>query len=551
MATGKKKTRTTAGNTAKVPAERLKRRAAGSLPKKKGRKPKLTPEQLEVKRCLSDVEWRLDNLYYIKDKFGKVIKFKRNDSQLRLWRDRHYLNIILKDRQRGFSTFIAIIILDTCMFSSNQACGIIDITLGDASAKLEKILFAYNRLTDALKSANPLVKQNTEELKWANGSGCSAGTSYRGGTLQILHLSEMGKISARNPDKAREIRTGAMNTITTGCFIFNESTAEGTGGEFHDDCMTALSLHRQRKFLTELDYKFHFFAWWHGSHNEMDPRGVTVTADEKKYFRNLEKELGITLSDRKRAWYVKKSAQQKDDMLREYPSTPEEAFKASIDGAYLAKQMAQVESEGRITVVPYDPACPVNTGWDFGLHDTMTIWLHQFVGMQHRIIGYVQGVDDDVLYYWKELKKLDYIWGKHFLPHDGDARRIGTAKSAEELPRTLEEILNEAGMRNTEIIPRITEKYTAIQEVRQWLPKVWIDESSCAEGIKCLKNFKREWDDKNGCWKNKPKHDWAQHGYDGLESLVRGLSLYGDSVELSNVSVSHSYKPAPPPNAYY
>ena len=501
-----------------------------------------------LRKRLGDIEWRLDNLYFIKNKFGRVVKFKRNRSQLALWKNRHFLNLILKDRQRGFSTFIAILILDTCLFSAQQECGIIDITLPDGKKKLAKIRFAYERLPGSIKEAIPLKTDAKETLEFANGSTIYVGTSHRGGTLQILHISEAGKISARNPERAREIRTGAMNTIAPGCWIFNESTAEGCGGEYYDDCQTAMELQRSGDKLTDLDYKFIFFGWWMGSYNEMDPEGVNITRDEHKYFDELEKTLEIEIGPRKRAWYVKKAAQQKGDMHREYPSTPEEAFRASIDGAYLARQMEGLEIAGQIGVVPYDPAVPVNTGWDFGLRDTMAMWLHQRVAMQHRIIGYIQGTDQDVLYYWRNLQQLPYIYGKHFLPHDGDTRRIGTAKHGTAPPRTIEEILNDAGMRNTEVVPRINEKYTAIQEVRQFLPKVFFDEKGChcektnINGIDCLKNYKREWDDKLGTWKNKPRHDWAAHGYDAFETLVRGLGIYGDEVDGGKI-VTH----LPPP----
>ena len=484
----------------------------------------------KIRERLGDIEWRLDNLYHIKDKYGKIIKFVRNESQMVLWTNRHYLNIILKDRQRGFSTFIALLILDTCLFNSNQECGIIDITLPDGKKKLAKIKLAYKRLPEWLREEVQLTTDAKETVEFSNGSSVYVGTSHRGGTLQILHISEAGKISARNPDRAREIRTGALNTIAPGCWIFNESTAEGVSGEFFEDCQTAQRLHRSKAKLTSLDYRFHFFGWWMGNHNELDPTGIHISLDDKEYFDELEKTLGIKLSRRKRAWYVKKRDQQKGDMLREYPSSPEEAFKAAIEGAYLSTQLDYLYANGRIGIVPHDPASPVNTGWDFGISDKMCIWLHQRVGLQHRLIGYMTGTDEDVLYYWRELQKLPYIWGKHFLPHDGDSRRIGTAKSGEAPPMTIEEILNEAGMRDTEIVPRVAEKYTAIQETRQFLPKFWIDEEKCKEGIACLQNFRREWDENLGEWKNRPRHDWAMHGYDGLESLVRGLGMYGDVV---------------------
>ena len=483
-----------------------------------------------IKSKFGDIEWRLDNLYHIKDKYGEKIQFVRNGSQMELWNNRWFLNLILKDRQRGFSTFIALLILDTCLFNENKECGIIDITLPDAKKKLAKIKFAYDNLPSWLQDQIPLTTDAKETLEWDNGSACFVGTSHRGSTTQILHISEAGKISARNPDRAREIRTGALNTVAPGSMIFNESTAEGSAGDFYEDCQQAMKLHRMKATLTTLDYKFHFFGWWMGHDNEIDPAGVHISLDDKEYFDELEKNLNITLSDRKRAWYVKKRDQQKDDMFREFPSTPEEAFKAAIDGAYLSKQMDALYANDRIGVVPHDPALPVNTGWDFGINDTMTIWLHQRVALQHRLIGYISGTDDDVLYYWRQLQKLPYVWGKHYLPHDGDSRRIGTAKDAGGPPRTIEQILNDAGMTDTEVVPRIQEKYTAIQEVRQFLPKVFIDEANCKDGLKCLQNFRREWDEKMATWKNRARHDWAMHGYDGLETLVRGIGMYGDVV---------------------
>jgi len=491
----------------------------------------------KLKHKLTDIEWRLDNLYYIKDKRGRLLLFKRNRSQMNLWKNRHYLNIILKDRQRGFSTFIAILILDTCIFSSNQECGIVDITLTDAKKKLAKIKFAYDRLPDWLRAEVTLTTDAKESLEWSNGSAVNVGTSHRGGTLQILHISEAGKISARNPDRAKEIRTGALNTIAPGCWIFNESTAEGAGGEFFEDCETAQTLSRRGDRLTHLDYKFHFFGWWMGSYNELDPQGISISREDIKYFDELEETLSIVLSDRKRAWYVKKRDQQKGDMLREYPSSPAEAFQAAIDGAYLAKQMEHLEINGQLTTVPYDSSYPVNSAWDFGISDHMVIWLHQYVGLQHRLIGYFSGTDEDLLYYWKEMQKLDYIWGRHYFPHDAAARRIGTSGDAGRPPKTIEQIMAEAGMRDIAVVPRTPDKYTSIQQVRRFVTKVFIDETECKDGIYCLKNFRREWDDKLGVWKNRPRHDSAMHGYDGFECLVRGIDSFGKEVHPSGLDI--------------
>ena len=469
----------------------------------------------------------MDNLYYIQDKNGNKIKFVRNESQLKFWDDMWFINIILKDRQRGFSTLIAMFILDSCLFNKNISAGIIDLTLPDAKLKLKKVSFAYRNLPDFIKETIPTTRDSAEAMEWANDSSVYVGTSHRGGTLQILHKSEMGKVSVRFPERAREIRTGALNTVAPGNFIFDESTAEGSAGEFFEDCKAAQELQDKGTELTKLDTKFHFFGWWMGTENEIDPRGVEISKELLKYFAEIEPKIGVKLSDRKKAWYSKKERQQKDDMKREFPSTAEEAFEAAIEGVYLAKIITKMEKKGQFTLIPADPGIPVNTGWDFGLHDTMTIWMHQRVGFQERIIGYMQGTDEDVFYYWKELQNMGHIWGYHFLPHDGDNRRIGTAKSAEDKPRTLAVLMAEAGMKNIKTIPRISDKYISIQETKRFLPTAVFDAHECEEGIKCLKNFRREWDDTNGCWKNRPKHDWAMHGYDGFETLARGLNAHG------------------------
>jgi hypothetical protein len=489
---------------------------------------------------LMDREWRLDNLYYVKDKAGTKTLFVRNESQRMFYNEMWYLNIILKDRQRGFSTLIAIFILDYCLFNSETSAGIIDITLTDAKLKLAKIQYAYDNLPDWLRAMYPTVTENKEVIEWENGSRIQVGTSHRGGTLQLLHISEKGKIAARFPDRAREIRTGALNTVAPGQFVFEESTAEGNAGEFYEDCQRAKELKDSGQPLTELDFKFHFFGWWMGTENELDPEGVYISQEDEKYFRKLEKEIGIKLSDRKRAWYAKKHAQQKDDMTREYPGTPEEAFESAIEGAYFGKIIPKMYRNGQITVFPFEPGIPVNTGWDFGLDDHMCIWMHQRVALQDRLVGYISGTDEDVLYYWKELQGYDCIYGFHFLPHDADYRRIGTANDPSSPPKTLEDILNDAGMRNTQVVPRIQEKWTAIQEVKNWLPKAYIDPKECEDGISCLKNFRRAWDDKNGTWKNRPQHDWAMHGYDALESLVRGLDAHG------TLSDGQGYEERPP-----
>src|SRR5665811_1019147 len=83
----------------------------------------MTPQDATLS-VLGDVNWRLRNLYKIKDKQGLVSDFEPNWAQVAL-ASPHYLNIILKARQLGITTYHALLFLDTCLFNHNVNCAIV------------------------------------------------------------------------------------------------------------------------------------------------------------------------------------------------------------------------------------------------------------------------------------------------------------------------------------------------------------------------------------------------------------------------------------------
>jgi len=474
----------------------------------------------ELKQKLSDREWRLDNLYWIQNEKGEAVRFVRNDAQREYWSNLWYLNICLKARQLGMSSLVAIIILDSCLFSSNTAAGIIDYTLPDATKKLAKIKFAYDRLPELLKKTIPLVKQNTQEMEFGNGSSVQVGTSHRGGTLQILHVSELGKISAMFPDKAREIKTGAFGTVHPGQFIHVESTAEGIGGEFHDMVKRAGDLQKQGKPLTELSFKLHFFPWWKHRGYQIRNHSVPISAELQEYFAGLEAR-GIKLTPEQQFWYAEKRSQLgPDDILREYPSTEEESFQASVEGAYFKQQMSKARIEGRIGQVPFDPNRKVNTFWDIGVGDQTSIWFHQSDGVRHRLIDYYENSGEGLAHYAgvleKKAQERGFSYGTHYGPHDLTVREWGSNAK----PRV--EAAAELGVK-FEVVGRVDNKNDAIEATRSFLALTWIDETHCERGIQCLDNYRKEWDERLATWRPRPLHDYASHGSDALMTGVIGF----------------------------
>ena len=445
----------------------------------------------------------------------------RNAAQRAYWSQLWYRNIILKARQLGFSTLIAIDELDNCLFNSNTAAGLIDRNIDDAAKKLGKIKFAYNSLPDPLKAAIPLVKQNTKEIEFANGSSIRAGTSHRGSALQILHVSEFGPIAAERPEKAREIRSGALSAVHAGQMIHVESTAKGTAGEFYEMVQRADVLQKEKRTLSLLDFKLHFFPWWkHGGYRLSDYHG-NVGAELKEYFEELQGKYGIALDDAQKAWYAAKLQEiGPDDIKQEFPAHPDEAFFASIEGAYFKREMTKARLDNRIGQVPHVEGTKVNTFWDLG-RGTTAITFHQTDGVRHRLIGYYEDGGESMPFYVRKLQEIKekrgFVYGKHFGPHDievadwgGDGKtRLARAESL--------------GL-NFEVVPRVDDKDDAIEEARHFLALCWIDAEHCERLIACLDNYRKQWDERRATWKSEPFGDWASHGADSVMTGAMGFT---------------------------
>lgn len=468
---------------------------------------------------LSNKLWRLNNLYYITDKAGKQIRFTMTPEQLEYFEGMHTRNIILKARQLGFTTEVCIIQLDAALFESAK-CALIAHTLNDAKRLFrEKVKYAYDRLPEEIKQANPASNDAAGELVFKKGGSLYVSTSFRGGTLRYLHVSEFGKICAKFPDKAKEIVTGAFEAVATGCFITIESTAEGKSGYFYDYCNTAEKAHIQGKPLSSLDWKFFFFSWWKNPLYAITPVEPIPTRLEE-YFSKIKAKHGIDLTEQQKAWYHAKEKTLGDDMKREYPSIPSEAFEQSIEGAYYARQFRELYKEKRITVLPDNSHLPVYTYWDLGVGDSTAIWFVRKVGEEFHIIDYYENSGEGLRHYMKVLKdksqKLGYEYAEHWAPHDIDNRELsGDGKSRKQIAKEGYEIDGEKYSINFKVVPKLSVD-DGIESVREILPLCAFDSSKCEQGIANLEAYRKAWDDKNGCWRDKPLHDHTSHGADAF-----------------------------------
>lgn len=461
---------------------------------------------------------RLNSLYHIKDVEGKVVKFTPNWAQKEFYQVIWFRNVILKARQLGFSTFIILYILDHCLFNSNQKCGIIDSSLDDAKKKLDKIKFAYDKLPAFIKGVIKPVRWGAEEISFSNGSSIVVGTSHRGDTLQILHVSEFGKIAARFPEKAQEIKTGAFNAVHTDCQIFVESTAEGQQGEFFDLVQTARNKDASNIELSRMEFKFHFFPWWRNPSYKLDNCGnVSIPYETQQYFTKLE-QAGIKLSPEQKAWYVLKAEEQGDLIKREFPALPEEAFEASLEGAYFTKQLETVRKNNGINPLPYEYSIPVHTFWDIADNsDYMAVWFFQHVGSEYRFLRYYQAAGEDYGHFKNMMNSFGYIYGKHYFPHDG-----GNTTQTPQGLMTKMQIANSFGIAPITKVQRTRDKQASIDKARIIMPRCKFCSVNASNGIKLLEAYRKEWNEKLGRWNDKPRHDDASHCADAFMTFTDG-----------------------------
>jgi len=212
---------------------------------------------------LGDQNWRLNNLYYIKDKQGNRIKFKPNWAQQEIYETLHTAEIVLKCRQIGITTFFTILLLDNVLWRDNINAGIIMQTLDDASFTFkDRLKYAFDNLHPALRPLFKIVGDSAKELRFAHGSSIRVGTSLRGSTLNFLLISEFGKICAKYGERATEIITGSLQTVQAGQSIYIESTAEGRQGYFFEMTQRAFEHARSGKPFGPLDFKPRFFPWY-------------------------------------------------------------------------------------------------------------------------------------------------------------------------------------------------------------------------------------------------------------------------------------------------
>lgn len=485
----------------------------------------------ELLACLKDPLWRIcsGQLYKIMTKDdpeqeGSVIPFKPNRAQRKFLANLHSRNVILKARQAGFTTLIVIYYTDHAIFNDDQRCGVIADTLPNAGVIFrDKAKFAYDNMPQIVRDLYPLKTSNESEMLFANNSSMRVSVSMRSGTIHRLHISEMGKIAAHFPQKAKEIVNGSLPAVPNDGIVIIESTAEGQEGKFYDIATRAEERSLDPAPLAPKEWRFHFSPWYATPEYITDPRNVRIRPEQHQYFDEVEAAMGVHLKLPQRAWYVmtleSEQAGDAESMWREFPSTPAECWQTSTEGTWYAPQIARIRAEGRICKIPHVSNVAVNTFWDIGSGDGTGIWAMQDVGTQNRFIRYFEDWAKGYEHYVRMLRETGWLFGVHYLPHDADHVRQMQYTVASPLSM-LQDLAPDWRF---EIVPRIDHITRGIQMTRDKLPQAWFDEEGCKTGLNHIALYKKKWNARLGVFSDEPeKLDGHSEAADALRQWAQG-----------------------------
>lgn len=200
-----------------------------------------------------------------------------------------------------------------------------------------------------------------------------------------------------------------------------------------------------------------------------------------------------------------------------YRSEMECDWSAAITGAYYGKIISELESKvpSQVCSVPYDPSCGVIAAWDLGIGDTTAIWMFQRVGREIHVIDCLEMSGVELEWFVKKLKAKPYVFDEMLLPHDAEARELGSGKTRLETLRKLW-----SNVRWT-VVPRQSVD-DGIHAVRSILPMCWFDREKTADGLRALKSYQKKFDSKNKIYIDKPLHDWASNYADAFRMFAMG-----------------------------
>jgi len=232
-------------------------------------------------------------------------------------------------------------------------------------------------------------------------------------------------------------------------------------------------------------------------------------------------------------------------------------FESAILGAYYGKEMRQLTDQGRITDIEYDPMFPLFSSWDLGYSDDTTIWTWQVVHGEVRFLDYHSSNGQSIPFYTAYIAQQETKYGAkykfHYLPHDARAKTLASGGKS-----IIEQLSVKIKIESMKIVPNLSLQ-DGIQATRMMLLRSWFD-PKCEDGIECLRQYERSYNEDKKVFSDKPLHNWASHGADAARMAAiawkeeaklpsKDDSIKGLFVGKTDVSLNDMWKQTPQNNS--
>jgi hypothetical protein len=488
-----------------------------------------------------DKRYRLENIYQIKDAAtGRTVPFVPRPEQCQIYdllQSGVRKLIILKARRLGCSTAIGIYCADEAIWNAGVQISIIDKNQNEAGLKLNTIVkVAYRSLPLGIRET--IREYTSSNSAWEVGvpgrptSTIFGGITGRGGTNQILHISELGVVQFDDPKRAEEILTGAMPSAEHGAIIIESTWKGGKHGHLWNLVKGAVDLDPLQRTVN--DWHLLFFPWHCDPTYQEDGDVNAIEEDTARYLAEKEMELGAFFTDRQKVWYARRKRTLGLFMYREFPSDLAECFKAPIEGAIYASLLAKLRGEGGMNRNPIDRNHLVHTSWDLGSPINTVVWYFQVVGGEIRVIDCDCNLDITPAQRVARMMAKDYLYAYHYLPHDASA----TQKSG----KTFAGELHDLGLRNIKVVGQTVDVWIGINHLRGLFERLTFRVPQCEAGVEMLELYHTKRETATGLAVDIPVHDASSHYADALRTMAEAeMSGYLVTTK-KQVTVLHGFR---------
>lgn len=205
------------------------------------------------------------------------------------------------------------------------------------------------------------------------------------------------------------------------------------------------------------------------------------------------------------------------------------SFNAAIPGAIYGPDIAAIRAKGQIQDYEFNTNYPLITSWDVGDSDFCTQWLLQLEGRHINVLDFASNSGQGPGFYATRIKEWEQEYrmpiSQHYLPHDAENVVRGSSWKRD---------LEDAGLRNIRVVPRIDWIWNGINNVRELIPRLYIHKTKCSRpqgsatnpapsALDCLEFYSKKEVLMNGEPVGEdPIHNEFSHGADGLRTFAEG-----------------------------